>query len=300
MKPKFQYGGQAVIEGVMMRGRDGAATAVRRPDGSIVVDTRPLDSSKRPAFLKLAFIRGTVALVESLTIGMQALMYSANESSEDGEQLNAGEMTLSLLAALGLFILLFIVAPNLIVGLVQRFIKSVVAVNLIEGVLRMGIFVVYLAVISRLQDIQRVFAYHGAEHKTIAAWEAGEELTVDNARRHGCAHPRCGTSFLLLVMVVSILVYSLLGKQTVIMRILTRIALLPVLSGISYELLKLAGKPNPPAIVRWLSRPGLALQRMTTREPDDSMLEVAIASIKAAIEMDNAKSGGEAEAEPAL
>ena len=209
-------------------------------------------------------------------------------------------MTLSLLAALGLFILLFIVAPNLIVGLVQRFIKSVVAVNLIEGVLRMGIFVVYLAVISRLQDIQRVFAYHGAEHKTIAAWEAGEELTVDNARRHGCAHPRCGTSFLLLVMVVSILVYSLLGKQTVIMRILTRIALLPVLSGISYELLKLAGKPNPPAIVRWLSRPGLALQRMTTREPDDSMLEVAIASIKAAIEMDNAKSGAEAEAEPAL
>ncbi|OPZ64332.1 MAG: hypothetical protein BWY85_01211 [Firmicutes bacterium ADurb.Bin506] len=297
MKPKFQYGGQAVIEGVMMRGREGAATAVRRPDGTIVVNTRSIDNSRRPAFLKLPFIRGTVALVESLTVGMQALMYSANEASEEGEQLSAGELTLSLALALGLFILLFIVTPNVIVGLVQRLIKSVIVVNLIEGVLRMAIFVVYLAVISRLKDIQRVFAYHGAEHKTIAAWEAGEELTVENARPHGCAHPRCGTSFLLLVMVVSILVYSVLGKQTVIMRILTRIALLPVLSGISYELLKLAGRPNPSTIVRWLSAPGMALQRLTTREPDDSMLEVAIASIKAAIEMDNAK--GNTTADPA-
>ncbi|MGB4338207.1 MAG: DUF1385 domain-containing protein [Bacillota bacterium] len=288
MQPKFNYGGQAVIEGVMMRGRRGAATAVRRPDGSISVNTIPLDISKRPRLLSLPFIRGTVALIESLTVGMQALMYSANEASEEGEQLKPGEMALSLVAAIGLFILLFIALPNLIVGWLQRSIASVVLVNLLEGLLRMGIFLIYLAAISRLKDIQRVFAYHGAEHKTIAAWEAGVELTVENARRYACAHPRCGTNFLLLVMLVSILVYSLLGRQTVLMRIVTRIALLPVLAGISYEVLKLAGRPNPPAIIRWLSAPGMALQSLTTREPDDSMIEVAIVSLKAAIEMDNA------------
>lgn len=286
MKPRFQYGGQAVIEGVMMRGRDGAAIAVRRPDGSIVIDTRAIDNSKRCGFLKLAFVRGTVALVESLTLGMQALMYSANESSGEDEQLNAGEMALSLLMAFGLFVLLFIVLPNVIVAVLQKAIDSVIIVNLLEGLLRMGIFIIYLLAISRMKDIQRVFAYHGAEHKTIATWEAGQELTVENARGHSCAHSRCGTSFLLLVMVVSILVYSLLGKQALLARIATRIVLLPVLAGISYELLKLAGKPNPPAIIRWLSAPGLALQSLTTREPDDSMLEVAIASLNAVIQMD--------------
>ncbi|MEA4885033.1 MAG: DUF1385 domain-containing protein [Clostridia bacterium] len=289
MKPRFQYGGQAVIEGVMMRGRDCAATAVRKQDGTISLDMRDLDSSHRPAILKLAFVRGTVMLIESLILGMQTLMWSANESSGEDEQLSGGEIALTLVVALGLFILLFIVLPNVLVTMIQKRLNSVVLVNLIEGVLRVGIFLVYITVISSIKDIQRVFAYHGAEHKTIAAWEAGEALTVENARRHTTLHPRCGTSFLLIVMVVSILVYTLLGKQTLLMRIVSRIALLPVLAGISYELLKFSGRPNAPAVVRWMTAPGLALQRLTTREPEDSMLEVAIASLTAVIEKDESR-----------
>ena len=288
LKSRFQYGGQAVIEGVMMRGRDCAAVAVRKPSGEISVDMREIDNSRRPAILKAPFIRGTVMLVESLVLGMNALMYSANESAEEEEQLSGGEVALSLVVALGLFVLLFIVLPNVIVALIQKRISSIVLVNLIEGALRVAIFMVYLVAISQMRDIQRVFAYHGAEHKTIAAWEAGEALTVENARRHGTAHARCGTNFLLIVMLVSVLIYSLLGKQVLWERIATRILLLPVLAGVSYELLKIAGRPNPSAVVKWARAPGLALQRLTTREPDDSMLEVAIVSLQAVIEKDEA------------
>jgi len=290
MSPRYQYGGQAVIEGVMMRGRDSAAIAVRRPDGDISVKMRDIENSKRPSVLKAPFIRGVVMLIESLVIGMESLMYSANESSEEEEQLSGGEVVLSLVMAFGLFVLLFIVVPNVIVAFMQKHIPSVVLVNLLEGVLRIAIFLVYIVVISKMEDIQRVFAYHGAEHKTIAAWEAGEELTVDNARKYSTLHPRCGTSFLLIVMVLSILVYSFLGEQTLGERILSRLILLPVLAGLSYEVLKLAGRPNPSAFVKWLSAPGLALQKLTTREPDDSMLEVAIASLNAVIEKDQASS----------
>ncbi|MGI6131114.1 MAG: DUF1385 domain-containing protein [Bacillota bacterium] len=288
LKSRFQYGGQAVIEGVMMRGRDSAAIAVRKPSGEISVDMREIDNSRRPAILKAPFIRGTVMLVESLVLGMNALMYSANESAEEEEQLSGGEVALSLVVALGLFVLLFIVLPNVIVAFIQRRISSIVLVNLIEGALRVAIFIVYLVAISQMHDIQRVFAYHGAEHKTIAAWEAGEALTVENARRHGTAHARCGTNFLLIVMLVSVLIYSLLGRQALWERIVTRILLLPVLAGVSYELLKIAGRPNPSTVVKWARAPGLALQRLTTREPDDSMLEVAIVSLQAVIEKDEA------------
>jgi len=290
LKPRFQYGGQAVIEGVMMRGRDSAAIAVRKPSGEISVDVREIDNSRRPAILKAPFVRGTVMLIESLVLGMNALMYSANESADEEEQLSGGEVALSLVVALGLFVLLFIVLPNVIVAFIQKRISSVILVNLIEGALRVAIFIVYLVAISQMRDIQRVFAYHGAEHKTIAAWEAGEALTVENARRHGTAHARCGTNFLLIVMLVSVLVYSLLGRQDLMERIVTRILLLPVLAGISYELLKIAGRPDPPPIVKWARAPGLALQRLTTREPDDSMLEVAIVSLQAVIEKDEAVS----------
>ena len=288
LKSRFQYGGQAVIEGVMMRGRDSAAIAVRKPSGEISVDMREIDNSRRPAILKAPFIRGTVMLIESLVLGMNALMYSANESAEEEEQLSGGEVALSLVVALGLFVLLFIVLPNVIVAFIQKRISSIVLVNLIEGALRVAIFIVYLVAISQMHDIQRVFAYHGAEHKTIAAWEAGEALTVENARRHGTAHARCGTNFLLIVMLVSVLIYSLLGRQALWERIVTRILLLPVLAGVSYELLKIAGRPNPSTVVKWARAPGLALQRLTTREPDDSMLEVAIVSLQAVIEKDEA------------
>ncbi len=288
MSPRYQYGGQAVIEGVMMRGRDSAAIAVRRPDGDISVKMRDIENSKRPSVLKAPFIRGVVMLIESLVIGMESLMYSANESSEEEEQLSGGEVVLSLVMAFGLFVLLFIVVPNVIVAFMQKHIPSVVLVNLLEGILRIAIFLVYIVVISKLEDIQRVFAYHGAEHKTIAAWEAGEELTVDNARKHSTLHPRCGTNFLLIVMVLAVFVYSLLGKQALGERIVSRLVLLPVLAGLSYEVLKLAGRPNPSPFMRLLSAPGLALQNLTTREPDDSMLEVAIASLTAVIEKDQA------------
>ncbi|MCR4424713.1 MAG: DUF1385 domain-containing protein, partial [Firmicutes bacterium] len=187
------------------------------------------------------------------------------------------------------FIVLFIIVPNVIVAFFQRRIASIVVVNLIEGLLRVTIFVAYIVIISCIPDIQRVFAYHGAEHKTISAWEAGEDLTVTNAAKHTTLHPRCGTSFLLIVMVVSILLFSLLGRQTLLMRIATRILLLPVLAGISYEVLKLAGQEKVPVLLRWASAPGLALQRLTTREPDEHQLEVAIASLNAVIEKDQSK-----------
>ncbi|MDD2201775.1 MAG: DUF1385 domain-containing protein [Firmicutes bacterium] len=290
MSPRYQYGGQAVIEGVMMRGRDSAAIAVRRPDGDISIKMRDIDNTKRPSVLKAPFIRGVVMLVESLVLGMESLMYSANESSEEEEQLSGGEVVLSLLMAFGLFVLLFIVVPNVIVAFMQKHIPNVVLVNLLEGILRIVIFLVYIVVISKLEDIQRVFAYHGAEHKTIAAWEAGEELTVDNARKHSTLHPRCGTNFLLIVMVLAVFVYSLLGKQTLGERILSRLILLPVVAGLSYEVLKLVGRPNPSPFIQLLSAPGLALQNLTTRQPDDSMLEVAIASLTAVIEKDQAAS----------
>lgn len=284
MGNKFQYGGQAVIEGVMMRGRKSLAIAVRKPDNEIVVEERPVGSiAEKFPFLKWPFVRGVVNLIESLVIGIQALSFSANQAAEgEEEELSPWEMTLTIVIALGLGILLFVIAPTTMVKFLYS-IKSVFIINAIEGLFRIIIFLLYIVAISRMKDIQRVFQYHGAEHKVIHTFEAGEELIVDNVRKYSTLHPRCGTSFLLIVMVAMILVFSFLGKQTLLMRIVSRVLLLPVVAGVSYEFLKLSAKYCNTPIMKILIAPGLWLQKMTTREPDDSQMEVAIRSLQAVL-----------------
>lgn len=286
MSEKHSYGGQAVLEGVMMRGRKGMSVAVRKPDGQISIYKKPIGQDSKPAFLKLPIVRGVVNFVETLVIGMDALMFSANEATGQDEKLSSWEVALTLLASFGLFIGLFIVVPNLLVGLITKAVHSVVLVNLIEGALRLTIFGLYLYGISFMKDIRRLFAYHGAEHKVIAAYENDDPLDVSHIKVHTTMHTRCGTNFLLIVMFMSILIYSLLGKQAMLERIMTRIVLLPIVAGLAYELFKLAAKRRDSAILRAISYPGLQLQKLTTKEPDDEMIEVALAAFKGALEMD--------------
>lgn len=285
MGERFQYGGQAVIEGVMMRGRNSVAIAVRKWDDDIYVETREFKSSAwRSAVMKLPVIRGILALIESLSIGISALTFSANQFAEEEDvQLSNGQIAMTMVAGLLLATALFVVLPAFLVRVVEELFSSAVTMNLVEGLIRITVFLLYILLVSRIRDIQRVFQYHGAEHKVIFAYEARDELTVENVRRYSTLHPRCGTAFLLIVMVVSILVFSFLGKQTLLMRILSRIILLPLVAGISYEVIKLAGRERVPAFIRWMIYPGLLLQRLTTNEPDDSQLEVAIRALKAVL-----------------
>lgn len=289
MGDKFQYGGQAVIEGVMMRGRQKLAIAVRKPDDEIIIEERPITSiTQKIPFLKLPFVRGTVMLFEALIIGVQALAFSANEAAEgEEEELSSLEMAVSISIAVVLGVLLFVVAPTAIARLLYGF--STVFVNIGEGIFRIGIFILYVVAISRIKDIQRVYQYHGAEHKVINAFEAGEELTVENARRHSPLHPRCGTSFLLIVMVIMILIFGFLGKPELLVRIVSRIVLLPVVAGVSYEVLKLSGKYCHTWLMKIIIAPGMWLQKLTTREADDSQLEVAIRALSAVLPAENSK-----------
>jgi uncharacterized protein YqhQ len=283
MKGEFQYGGQAVIEGVMMRGRDCMAIAVRRGPDDLVLHKEPVGTlAKKHPFLKLVFIRGVLALCESFGLGLKALLFSANQFMEEDQQqkLTPLETVIMVGTALLLTVVLFILLPLGLRSLLGKVTDSTLWLNLGEGLVRALILVLYILSVSLLKDIRRVFAYHGAEHKTIHTYEAGEELTVANAQRHTTLHPRCGTSFLLFVVVVSALVFSLFGHQTILMRIASRIIFLPVIAGISYELIKLAGKKYSFFLIRWLSAPGLWLQKLSTRQPDDDMVAVAIAALK--------------------
>lgn len=295
---KTSIGGAAVMEGVMMRGPHSIAVAVRKPDGEIEIDvkeTKPV--SKRNFFLKLPIVRGCIAFFESMITSTKALMYSASfidvEEEEPskfdawmekvfGDKLKDAILYLSVILSLFMSVGLFILLPTWLVSLVRIFCSNQVVLTVAEGVTRIVIFLGYLILVSQMPDIKRVFEYHGAEHKTIACYESGEELTVENAKTKCRLHPRCGTSFLLIVMVVSIIVFSFLKWDNILIRTLTRLALLPIVAGISYEIIKLAGRYDNFA-TRIVSWPGLMLQKITTREPDDSQLEVAIASMKAVI-----------------
>lgn len=283
MDEKLMVGGQAVIEGVMMRGSGRMATAVRTQDGAIVVKSNQMRSfSDRFLIFKKPFLRGTVALFESLIIGIRSLSWSAKMAGEEEEQLSDKELVATIGVAFVLAAALFIALPTVAAKLFHAWSEDPLFLNLTEGFLRLVIFLAYIWAISRMKDIQRVFQYHGAEHKTIFCFEAGLALTTDNVQRFERFHPRCGTSFLLIVMLVSIVVFAFCGWPDLLVRIVSRIALLPVVAGISYEAIRLAGRSNNP-IVRILSLPGLWLQRLTTREPDASMIEVAIESLKAAL-----------------
>lgn len=284
MNKKPNVGGLAVIEGVMMRGKTHVAVAVRQPDGEISVDVRPVNSiSDRYPILKKPFLRGVVSLVESLVMGMKALAYSAQVSGDEDEKLDSKEMALTIAVSAGLAILLFIVIPTWSMRFLTGITQDHMALNLAEGVLRMAIFLAYIAAISSMNDIQRVFQYHGAEHKTIYTYEAGLPLKVENVRPFSTLHPRCGTNFLMIVMLISMFIFTFLGWPSLLERIASRIILMPVIAGVSYELIRYAGAHTDNPLVRIAITPGLLLQKLTTRQPDDSQIEVAIASLKAVV-----------------
>lgn len=289
-------GGQAVIEGIMMRNQDVYATAVRKPDGEIMVkkDTYVSMTEKYPV-LALPFIRGVFSFIDSMVLGMRTLTYSASffEDDEDSEPsrfelwldkvfgeklekiLMGCVMVFSVIMAVGIFMIL----PLLIANIFRNFISSDTVMAFLEGIIRILIFIGYIKLISRMPDIQRTFMYHGAEHKCINCVEHGLELNVENVRNSSKEHKRCGTSFLLIVMIISILFFMVIRVDTVWLRILSRIILIPVIAGVSYEFLRLAGR-NDSKIMNLLSKPGLWMQGLTTKEPDDSMIEVAIAAVE--------------------
>lgn len=292
MPNNFQYGGQGVLEGVMMRGRRHYAVAVRRGPGNVVLQSRELNpyTEKHP-ILKRPFIRGIVALGEAFILGLKALEFSANQLMEaEGEgEITTREMAVAIILALGMTVLLFIALPLFIRQVIAGYLPGLFWKNLSEGLVRALILVGYILAVSMVKDIKRVFAYHGAEHQVIHTYEAGEELTVENARTKSPLHPRCGTSFLLFVVIISAILFSFLGEQTLSMRFLSRILLLPVIAGISYEIIKLAGKHQSFFLWKWLSWPGLLLQRLTTRRPDEEQLQVAIMALQEVLNQEREK-----------
>jgi len=284
-------GGQAVLEGVMMRGPSNWAVAVRKPDGEIAQVCRPIDSPMaRHRVFRLPVIRGVIALGESLGIGFRALAISANYAAqEEGEEvkteLTRGQLIFAFAVAIVFALLLFKVGPALLVDKLVP-VHSGAGFVLIEGVVRVAIFLIYLSVISLLPDLKRVFQYHAAEHKAINAYEAGEELVPENVQRFSLIHPRCGTAFLLWVMVVAIFVFAFFGRPAWYWLIATRVLLLPVIAGIAYELIRFAGKHSKNRILMTLLAPGLWLQRLTTREPSLDQLEVSIRALKEVLQLE--------------
>ncbi len=289
MSKPFNYGGQAVIEGVMILGQKNVTVAVRRPDGEISTLTKPLSPTYTGRLRKLPFLRGLFVLVEMLILGIKALMYSANvaleeEEAEKGSWLLWG--TVALAFALGLA--LFFLVPVGLIRLVDPYIGSSLVSNLVEGILRIAIFMLYLLAITLMPDIRRVFAYHGAEHKTINAYEDGVELEVDKVQKYSTAHARCGTGFILIVLVIAILVFVFLGRPPLWLHLLSRIALLPVIAGIGYEVMRLGAAHRKNRIVRFLLAPSLALQSLTTRQPNNQQVEVGIAALRTVLDADSA------------
>jgi uncharacterized protein YqhQ len=287
-------GGQAVIEGVMMRSLTGYSVAVRQPDGGVAIRKDKLVSitTKYP-FLKTPVLRGSVVLIQSLILGMRALNYSASVSSagEDGEPemsnwAIAGSMAMALVLGVGLFIL----APLGLTNLIRHYLLPEMgnfAYNAIDGVIRAIFFFVYIASISLMEDIRRVFQYHGAEHKTVYTFEANEELTVENARNKSTLHPRCGTSFLMFVMAISILVFSLIPSTAhFAVKFGARVVLIPLIAGLAYEIIRFSARHLANPVCKVLVRPGMWLQRITTKEPDDKQLEIAIIALKEALLFD--------------
>lgn len=295
-KEKFQtsVGGQALIEGIMMRGPSALSVAVRTPTGEIDIDTKPV---KQHSWAKLPVLRGIFAFMDSLITGYQCLMRSAEISMTEEEreeektaferwtEKHLGDKATNLMmyfsAILGgvLAIVLFMVLPTVITGFIARFVELGAFKAVVEGVTKILLFVIYLYAVSRMETIHRVFQYHGAEHKTIATYEAQEALTVENVRRNSRFHPRCGTSFLIFVLLISILIFSFVPWTSTMGRVGLKLLCLPLVMGLSYELIKFAGRHNN-AFTRAVSAPGLWLQRLTTAEPADDMIEVAIAAVK--------------------
>lgn len=295
MAKPFHYGGQAVIEGVMMRGRESVAISVRQPDGKLSTVKHPLASISRGRLREMPLVRGIIVLGETLVLGTQGLLQSAQIASmeEGGKEMPAallwGTVAISIAFAVALFFMVPLLATRY---LIEPYVSSVFLSVLLEGVIRIGIFVAYLRVIGFIPDIRRVFAYHGAEHKTVNAYEAGVPLEVEAVKNYSTAHARCGTSFIVIVLIIAIFVFALvdalLGQPVLWARILSRIVLIPVIAVVSYEIMKFGAGHVENRLVRILLAPGLMLQAMTTREPDDSQLEAAISALHEVVDTDTA------------
>lgn len=295
---KTSIGGQALIEGIMMKGPDKIATAVRKPDGEIVVRESNINPIFKHKLLKLPIIRGTFVLIDSLISGVKELMYSAEFYGDDYEEdaidkflkkifkdkADTAIIYVSVFLALLFSVGIFILGPSFLANFLKNIVKNTFMLNLIEGIVRVALFVLYVFLISKLNDIKRVFMYHGAEHKTIHCYEHMEELTVDNVRKYSTLHPRCGTSFMVNVLLISIIVFSFFGWPNPLMRVVVRLATLPIIAGLSYELNKYVGRCQSENIfTKMITYPGFLVQRITTSEPDDSMIEVAIEAMKRVI-----------------
>ena len=274
------YGGQAVIEGVMMRGQDHWAVAVREPNGTVYVESHDIDSiAARHAIWRKPFFRGMVVLGQSLKIGVRALLVASNHATEEEEQLSSRQVGVSLTIAMVAFVAVFVLGPtSLFVWLENKLDIHGVIVNIAEGVFRVALFVGYLWLIGRTKDIHRVFEYHGAEHKTIAAYEHGVELVPERIDGYPKEHVRCGTNFLIIVMIVTVFVFSLFGTPGLVWRLLSRVIAIPIIAGGAYEALRLGAKYPDSLLMRALMRPGIWLQKITTQEPDPGQIEVAVAS----------------------
>jgi len=281
-EPSLAFGGQAVMEGVMMRSKDHMVVCVRQPNNEIVTKTEELHSlSEKYSFLKLPFLRGILALFETLYSGIKGIYFSANAAfgeDEEEESLNPKEIAIVVAVAICLSILLFSVTPFFLTSLLNF--GGGVLFNIVEGIVRLSFLLAYLAAVSLVGDFKRIFQYHGAEHTAINAYESGVELNVENARKYSRFHARCGTSFLLIVTLISILFFSIMPSADYLVRLSYRVVLIPVISAVSYEILKLSDKYRGSRIMRVLVAPGLALQHLTTRQPDDEMIEVAIKAVK--------------------
>ncbi|MDP9341952.1 MAG: DUF1385 domain-containing protein [Actinomycetota bacterium] len=275
------YGGQAVIEGVMMRGRDHWAVAVRRADGQMHLESHGVRTiGNRFPFLKAPGFRGILALGQAMSIGIRALTISANQSQPEEERLTRRQMAVSMTVAIVFFVGVFIAGPAILFRYAQHRVHSSVVVNALEGVFRVALFLGYLALIGRMKDVKRVFQYHGAEHKTIAAYEHDAPLEPEAVDRFSTLHVRCGTNFLLIVMILTIFVFAVFGNPPLVWRVLSRIVAIPVIAGIAFELLRLGAKFHRSLVMRALMAPGLWLQKITTKPPDHDQIEVAIASFQ--------------------
>lgn len=278
------YGGQAVIEGVMMRGSNNVAIAMRAPDNQIIIHTEALQGIYKSDLTKIPFLRGLIMLWDALGLGMRALTLSANTQTGEDEKLEGPQLFLTLGVALVLGIGLFFLLPAFLGQLSERFLGlNAWSGNVMEGVLRLALLIGYIWAVGRMPDIQRVFAYHGAEHKTINAFEAGAELTPEKVSEYPLEHTRCGTAFLLTLVLLSVLVFSLLGPLPMGMRLISRIVMLPILAMLAYEYIRWTAKHIESPIVKWMVKPNLALQKLTTREPNLEMLEVSIAAFNAMV-----------------
>ncbi len=279
-EPSLAFGGQAVIEGVMIRSKNHMVICVRQPNGQILTKTEKIKSlSERYGVLKIPFLRGIVALFETLYLGVKGLYFSANVSlEEEDEKIEPKEMAVTFILAMALAILLFSIVPFFLTRALFR-LKGIIF-NAVEGIIRIAIFVLYLATVALVREFRRVLQYHGAEHTAINAYEAGVELNVMNAKKYSRLHPRCGTSFLFIVLVISILLFSLMPSQDVATRLSYRIILIPVIASISYEILKISDRYKKSKIMKILTMPGLGIQRLTTRKPDEDMIAVALKAVQ--------------------